>query len=68
MAEIIEVDIAQLLDASNKTMREIILSNNLKIKAPCYLINEQIIWGATAMIVSELIVILKKIYSTTFIS
>ncbi len=68
VAEIIEVDIAQLLDASNKTMREIILSNNLKIKAPCYLINEQIIWGATAMIVSELIVILKKIYSTTFIS
>ena len=60
VAEIIETDIEQLLDPANKTMKEIKLANNLKIKAPCYLINGQIIWGATAMILSEFKEILSR--------
>ena len=57
---IIETELDELINPLNKSMQEIKLANNLKINAPCYLIRDQIIWGATAMIVSELIVILNK--------
>ncbi len=60
VAEIIEADIDELINPLNKSIKEIKLANNLKIDAPCYIINKKIIWGATAMIVSELNVILKR--------
>lgn len=35
--------------------KKIIISNDKKIEVPCFKINDIIIWGATAMIISELI-------------
>ncbi len=45
--------IDELLNNSNQTYKSISLSEGHKIKVPCYDINGHIIWGATAMIVSE---------------
>jgi len=58
VSEIIFVDLEELLNESSFQHKEII-SRNLKIKVPCYFINEKIIWGATSMILSEFLEVIK---------
>jgi 8-oxo-dGTP pyrophosphatase MutT (NUDIX family) len=58
VAEIIEVPVSELLEDNNRTQKKIEV-RGMKIIAPCYLINEKIIWGATAMILSEFKEIIK---------
>ncbi len=58
--EIIEVNINQLTDPLNKQFREILHRNQTKVKVPAYYINDLVIWGATAMIINELIDIIKS--------
>lgn len=53
--QIIEIPFASFLDPSNITEKEIILSPGSKFNAPCYYLDGNIIWGATAMILHELI-------------
>ena len=50
---IIETDLADLLNDKNIKTKEIKIRNGIKITAPCYEIDGNIIWGATAMILSE---------------
>jgi len=55
VAETIESSIKYLFDAGNKSVQIVHSSAaNTKLKAPAYLINGNVIWGATAMILSEL--------------
>jgi len=58
--ELIVVDIEMLLDEKNISEKEFITSNKMKVKAPFYKIRKFAVWGATAMIISEFIEILKK--------
>jgi len=58
VSEIIFVDLEELLNESSFQHKEI-TSRNLKIKVPCYFINEKIIWGATSMILSEFLEVIK---------
>lgn len=51
---IIEFDLHQLNTGSIKEEREIKLANGLTLNTPCYNINGNTVWGATAMIISEL--------------
>ncbi len=51
---VIEFPISHLLDPSLKDRRRIVIGKNLFMDVPCYIINEQVLWGATAMIFSEL--------------
>ncbi len=51
--EIIIIPFFEFLTPDNISM-ETILSKNTGIEVPCYKINNNIIWGATAMIISEL--------------
>ncbi len=54
VAEIIEIKLDDLMDAKNRQQKKIKLSVGLSLKVPSYCINGHIIWGATAMILSEL--------------
>ncbi|MFY9310204.1 MAG: CoA pyrophosphatase [Bacteroidia bacterium] len=58
---IISVDLFSLNDETIKTERVITHSSGYKIKAPCYEIEELTIWGATAMMISELNVIVQEV-------
>jgi len=56
---VVEVNIDDFYDSRNITEKEFYsTSRQLKISAPCYSINNVEIWGATAMIVSELLDVL----------
>ncbi len=54
VAEIIEIRLMDLLDDCNCKIMETKIHQGFVIKAPSYFINDNIIWGATAMILSEL--------------
>jgi 8-oxo-dGTP pyrophosphatase MutT (NUDIX family) len=56
--EVIEFPISILFDPAFKSRQRILIGKNMFIDAPCYIINGQILWGATAMIFSELETIL----------
>jgi 8-oxo-dGTP pyrophosphatase MutT (NUDIX family) len=60
--EIIEVQVKEILNAENISKTEVFVKRMGKTMAvPCYKINGKIIWGATAMIISELAEIIKRI-------
>ncbi len=56
---ILEVDLNTLLNPASRTHKKIKHSNNKDIEVPCYYINGEIIWGATAMIISELVEVIE---------
>jgi 8-oxo-dGTP pyrophosphatase MutT (NUDIX family) len=59
--KIIEVNLSDLLSDKNIKQRHILLRNGVNIFAPCYIIDGETIWGATAMILSEFKEIARKI-------
>lgn len=60
--EILSVNILKFLDETNIQKRKIFIkSRKMEIEVPCYVIDDKIIWGATAMMISELSEILKRI-------
>jgi 8-oxo-dGTP pyrophosphatase MutT (NUDIX family) len=52
--EIVEINLKELLDDAIIDEQSVINSQELQFTAPCYLINNKVIWGATAMMLSEL--------------
>ena len=54
VAEVLEIRLDDLLDARNRQMKKAKLSLGFSLKVPSYFINGHVIWGATAMILSEL--------------
>ncbi len=58
--EILEVDIILLMDRRNIKSKMLRLKNGLAVEAPYYDIGGKMIWGATAMILSELVELLKS--------
>jgi len=62
--EVVEVPISQLMDPSNIKSKVFYKTNsNLNRKAPYYDVMGLEIWGATAMIISELLVCIKPFYN-----
>jgi 8-oxo-dGTP pyrophosphatase MutT (NUDIX family) len=59
--EIIEINLESFLDDTSVRVKRIKLFPGLSSNFPCYYIDKNIIWGATAMILSEFRVILKEI-------
>jgi len=59
--EIIEVSLTDFLDDRHIQTRRIKLFMGLSANFPCYYIDKNIIWGATAMILSEFRVILREV-------
>jgi 8-oxo-dGTP pyrophosphatase MutT (NUDIX family) len=58
--KILEINIEDFLNKKNIRQKEILSHNNIRLSVPCYFIQDEIIWGASAMILSEFIEILKK--------
>jgi hypothetical protein len=59
---IFTIKIAELMDEQNTKTKMMNLPNNLKIKeVPYFDLENKVIWGATALILSELKEIIKQI-------
>ena len=56
---ILEIPLDELLDDSNIREKEITIFPDLIVKVPCFYIDGYVIWGATAMILNELIDVIK---------
>jgi len=63
VARIIEIRIDELIDQRNRQVKKMKLNLGFSLKVPSYYINGNIIWGATAMILSELREIISEIYT-----
>lgn len=59
VAEIIEIPVQELLNPDAQTCKPV-TAGYWNAEVPCYAIRELIIWGATAMIISELLEILRE--------
>ena len=59
VAGIFEVTIAEILDPAIIQIRSI-EARGQKFETPCFVIQNQVVWGATALMIAELIEILKK--------
>jgi 8-oxo-dGTP pyrophosphatase MutT (NUDIX family) len=58
VAGIFEVSISEILDPSIVQVR-IVETRGVKLETPCFVIQEQVVWGATALMIAELIEVLK---------
>jgi 8-oxo-dGTP pyrophosphatase MutT (NUDIX family) len=56
---ILEIPLEELLDSSNIHEKEITIFPAVTLKVPCFYIDENVIWGATAMILNELIDVIR---------
>lgn len=59
--ELIEINLEDLMDENTATLRNVTLSDGTSFEVPCYVFGEIIIWGATAMILSEFSELLQTI-------
>jgi len=62
VASILTPTIEDLLDLENVQIRKVNVGTKGQIETPCFLFNNQIVWGATAMILSELRELLKDVF------
>jgi 8-oxo-dGTP pyrophosphatase MutT (NUDIX family) len=58
--EILEVPLDLLLDENARQEKDITIFPAVKIKVPCFYIDGNIIWGATAMMLNELIDVINQ--------
>lgn len=61
VARIIEAPLSFLQNPALRMQKEIILPNNLILDVPYFSVNEDTIWGATAMMLSELLHLIEEI-------
>lgn len=59
VAGIFEVSISEILDPSIVQVRTV-ETRGIKLETPCFVIQDQVVWGATALMIAELVEILKK--------
>lgn len=62
VAEILEIPLDALLDDRNVGEGKFPVMGGLQVSSPCYLLGGYMVWGATAMIISELKEILREYY------
>lgn len=58
--EILEVELAAFFDPRNRVMKTLDLSTGFSLQTPCFSINGYTIWGATAMMISEFLEVIRK--------
>jgi 8-oxo-dGTP pyrophosphatase MutT (NUDIX family) len=61
VAEILETDLRLLSDPAIAATRRIIIREGMEVDSPSFDIGGRIIWGATAMMISELNAVLKEV-------
>ena len=60
VAAIVEVPLEQLLNNKNIKQTKRLLSTGFSFETPCYFVEEQEVWGATAMILSEFLEVVRR--------
>ena len=58
---VIEIDIFDEIDLTKTTIKTLTFRNNLQINAPGFAVGNEFMWGATAMIFSELLHVLNQV-------
>lgn len=61
VAGIIEVRLSDLLRSGTIQQKEIELFPSARMEVPCFFVNDTVIWGATAMMLSELIAVVREL-------
>ncbi|MBA4146374.1 MAG: coenzyme A pyrophosphatase [Cytophaga sp.] len=61
VARILEADLFELISDTAIQSKEITVGSNFKMQAPHFEIEQEIVWGATAMMLNELRMILKEV-------
>ena len=58
---IIEVSLSDLLDETKVKQVKVPTSYNVEVEVPAFILNDYVVWGATAMMLSEIKVLLKAL-------
>ncbi|MEM7299032.1 MAG: CoA pyrophosphatase [Bacteroidota bacterium] len=58
--EVVNARLDHLLDDKTKGVSEIVVGGSFTLKAPSFSVEGKVVWGATAMILSELVMIFKN--------
>jgi len=58
--EVVAVRLEDFLNPASQTVKTIHHRTGKEIEVPCFYLNNKIVWGATAMILSELLAVIKK--------
>ena len=59
--EIIEVPLKELLDQKKRKEKEIMTTHGYKLYSPYFDVRNKVVWGATAMMLSEFIEVIKEL-------
>ena len=59
---IIEIPLLHFLDDRQVVTRKVQTSYNLEVEVPAFLLNDHVVWGATAMILSEIKDLMKQLF------
>ncbi|MBT8244871.1 MAG: CoA pyrophosphatase [Winogradskyella sp.] len=60
--DIIEVSVLDILNDKNIIKTKVPTSYNIEVDVPAFLLNDYKVWGATAMMLSEIKVLLKQVF------
>jgi len=58
---LMEIDLETFLNQDCKTDKDILHRTGVRVKVPCFYLNEEVVWGATAMILNELQILLSAL-------
>lgn len=58
---LIEVDLDEFLSPACKTEKQIRHRTGMRVKVPCFYLQGEVVWGATAMILNELRLVLTRL-------
>ncbi|WP_296621780.1 CoA pyrophosphatase [Marivirga sp.] len=61
--QIFKAEVQHLIHPQTLQVTELTVAQEIRLKAPFFDIEEKVVWGATAMILSEFVEILKEYYS-----
>lgn len=61
VADILEVALDDLLNEGNIRTARRLLTNGVHFQTPCYYVKEQEVWGATAMMISEFVEVVRLV-------
>jgi len=54
VVEVMQVSLDDLMNTNNLAEKQVTLSNGMKVTTPCFILEGKTVWGATAMMLSEL--------------
>ena len=60
MESILEIELSDFFQPAHCQTRELSLIGGYRLTTPCFVINGRIIWGATAMMISEFLELVRK--------